>query len=499
MLERLGMTRDVLDRARRSRDARFDGKFFIAVTSTGIYCRSICPAKTSKDANVRYYATAAEAAEAGFRPCRRCRPETAPGSPAWLGTSAVVRRALRMIQEGALDEASVEALALRLGVGARHLGRLFNRHVGVSPVAVARTRRLHFAKQLLDETGLPITQIALASGFGSVRRFNAAFKATYLRSPREIRKATRPALDVEIRLRLTYRPPYDWACMSRALARQAIAGLERVSAESYQRTVRVAGGHARLEVRPLAGADALQLCILGAGAAELLALASAARRMFDLSADPARITEVLQRDPQVGHCVALHPGLRIPGAWDPFESAVRALISRDGSAADDTQLLAALVERSGTAIGDATGQLRWLFPTAQALARADPLRLGCPPPLAARICGFAAEVSRRSAQGEAPVDAILLALQALAPDAPDLAEHVALFGLGDPDALPFNMSVLRGRLAARPLTNAQLQARTESWRPFRGYAGLHLTAETERYSRPSFQVRTRPVPDLTAD
>src|SRR3984957_8744354 len=166
------LSREILHRARLSRDPRFDGKFFVAVKTTRIYCRPICPARASKDCNVRYFGTAAEAAEAGFRPCLRCRPEAAPGSPAWVGTSAVVRRALRLIDDGALDGASVENLATRVGVGARHLDRLFLQHVGASPIAVAQTRRLHFAKHLLDETNLPITQIALAAGFGSIRRFN---------------------------------------------------------------------------------------------------------------------------------------------------------------------------------------------------------------------------------------------------------------------------------------------------------------------------------------
>ena len=186
MEEILGLDRSALDRARLSRDARFDGRFFIAVTSTGIYCRPICPSPTSKSTNVRYYATAAGAAEAGFRPCLRCRPEAAPGTPGWLGTSAVVRRALRLIQEGVLDEISVDELAERIGIGSRHLHRLFTKHVGASPIAVAQTRRLHFAKRLLDETDLPITQIALASGFGSLRRFNYTFQQTYGRAPRDL-------------------------------------------------------------------------------------------------------------------------------------------------------------------------------------------------------------------------------------------------------------------------------------------------------------------------
>src|SRR4030088_323980 len=191
MSEILGLERRALDRARLSRDPRFDGKFFIAVTTTGIYCRPVCPARTSKSSNVRYSPTSAAAAEAGFRPCLRCRPEAAPGTPAWMGTSAVVRRALRLIDDGALDDASVNHLATRVGVGARHLDRLFLQYVGASPIAVAQTRRLHFAKPLLDETALPITQIALAAGFGSIRRFNTAFRETYARAPRELRKRPR--------------------------------------------------------------------------------------------------------------------------------------------------------------------------------------------------------------------------------------------------------------------------------------------------------------------
>src|SRR6185369_8426423 len=191
MEEILGLDRGALDRARLSRDARFDGRFFIAVTSTGIYCRPICPVRSPKRIHIRYYPTAAAAAEAGYRPCLRCRPEAAPGSPAWLGTSAIVKRALRLIDDGCLDDASVEDLAARLGIGTRHLDRLFMEHVGASPIAVAQTRRLHFAKRLLDETHLPITETALAAGFGSIRRFNDAFQSAYGLAPRELRSRRR--------------------------------------------------------------------------------------------------------------------------------------------------------------------------------------------------------------------------------------------------------------------------------------------------------------------
>lgn len=445
------MTRDVLDRARRSRDARFDGKFFIAVTSTRIYCRSICPAKTSKDANIRYYATAAEAAAAGFRPCLRCRPETAPGSPAWLGTCAVVRRALCLIQDGALDHCSVEELATRLGVGPRHLSRLFTRHVGASPLAVAHTRRLHFAKQLLDETDLPITRIALASGFGSVRRFNHVFKATYHRSPREIRKATRRSGDAEIKLRLTYRPPYDWQQINDALARRAIAGVESVTADRYERTVHSANGHAIVTVSPIAGADALELRIRGCESSELLSLASAARRMFDLCADPAKIAEVLRRDPELAGRVTRHPGLRIPGHWDLFEGAVRSLVDLADSRRALT-LVTALVSRAGSLISNGTEALQRLFPLPQEVARTDLAELGFAPALANSLHCFARDVGGRMTVSEA--------LQCVHVDRALLAEHLSLYGLGDPDAYPL----------AGPPGN-----RAHSWRPFRGYAALYLS------------------------
>ena len=443
------------------------------MTSTGIYCRSICPAKASKDANVRYYATAAEAAEAGFRPCLRCRPESAPGSPAWLGTCAVVRRALRLIESGALDQSSVEELAGHLGVGARHLGRLFNRHVGTSPMAVARTRRLHFAKQLFDETGLPITQIALASGFGSVRRFNDAFRDTYRRAPRELRKTHHRSVDAEIRLRLAYRPPYDWQWMSECLARRAIRGLEAVEGGVYRRVVRAAGNVVTVEVSQTAAADALELRIIGGEASELLALASNARRMFDLTADPARIREVLARDPQLTALVARRPGLRIPGHWDLFESGVRTLLHREGPE-DAQRILAQLVAAPGQSPGEGAAAAR-VFPDAAALARADAARFGCPAGLAATLREFAGEVMRGGVRG-APLDeAIRAAFPPL--QGSRASEYVALFGLGDPDALPCDEGELKARLAAFGSgAAADVRARSESWRPFRGYAALHLFA-----------------------
>jgi AraC family transcriptional regulator, regulatory protein of adaptative response / DNA-3-methyladenine glycosylase II len=498
MSEPLGLPRAVLDRARRSRDARFDGKFFIAVTSTRIYCRPICPAKTSDDANVRYYATAAEAAAAGFRPCLRCRPEAAPGSPAWLGTSAVVRRALRMIQDGALDECSLERLAERLGVGARHLTRLFMRHLGASPSSIARTRRLHFAKQLLDETDLSITRLALASGFRSVRRFNDDFKAMYRRPPREIRRRLRMGRrqqpeEAEIRLQLSYRPPYDFRYVLETLAARAIPGVERIRENSYTRAVRVPSGHALLSIAPAAGAHALELRIRGAEPSDLLPLSSTARRMFDLSADPARITTVLQRDPLLRGLRMRCPGLRIPGAWGAFEAAVRAIIGERISPATARSRLARIVEYAGESLAGEASDITRLFPTPDQMAQAEPERIGIPREQAEALRRFAIAVRDGSVRLEEPTSELARGLTELVALGAWSAGYIALCGLGDPDALPYGDPVLRRQASTRatPLSPAELDEVAERWRPFRGYAVLHLWQSScdAQLERPSLGTR----------
>ena len=241
----------ICSRARLTRDPRFDGKFFIGVAGSRVYCRSICPAPTAKEKNVRYFATAAAAAEAGFRPCLRCRPECSPGTPAWLGTSNTVSRALRLIDESGLEDGGVETLAERLGVGSRHLRRLFLKHLGASPTAVAHTRRLHFAKKLIDETRLPMTQIAVAAGFGCVRRFNASIRKVYHRTPTQIRRLRRQTQDQpenQYLFRLRFRPPYDWKGMLAFLAPRATPGVEAVERDRYLRSISLNGNHGYFEI-----------------------------------------------------------------------------------------------------------------------------------------------------------------------------------------------------------------------------------------------------------
>jgi AraC family transcriptional regulator of adaptative response / DNA-3-methyladenine glycosylase II len=466
----LGLDRSALDRARLSRDARFDGRFFIAVTSTGIYCRPICPSPTSKSTNVRYYATAAGAAEAGFRPCLRCRPEAAPGTPGWLGTSAVVRRALRLIQEGVLDEISVDELAERIGIGPRHLHRLFTQHVGASPIAVAQTRRLHFAKRLLDETDLPITQIALASGFGSLRRFNYTFQQTYDRAPRDLRRQRRGGISAadadEVVLRLSFRPPYDWAQVRDFLAARAVPGVERVDERGYARTVKSDAGAAIVCIRPLEREAALELRVRGAVPTMLFQISSTARRMFDLAADPGRIAVAFKTDDLLAPLVKRRPGLRIPGAWDAYECAVRASLGEHKDAAAARKLAARLVQHVGEPLAEATEGLTHFFPTPQALAQADLSGFGLSASRATAIRALASAASEGKVDFTAGVEEIMTALAALPGFGADAAQYVALCALGEPDAFP--------RVACKPLTLRELDARMEAWRPWRGYALIHL-------------------------
>lgn len=504
----------MLERARLSRDPRFDGRFFMAVTTTGIYCRPVCPAAPSpKRAHIRYFPTAAAAAEAGFRPCLRCRPEAAPGTPAWLGTSAVVRRALRLIQEGALDEASVDELATRVGIGARHLHRLFVHHVGASPIAVAQTRRLHFAKRLLDETGLSMTQIALASGFGSLRRFNDAFCKAYGRPPREIRKhmeaaeprsgrrsvartaavavssvkvGERAALrrssaaaipgSEEIKLRLAYRPPYDWDCLSEFLAARALPAVERVDALGYARTVALPGGAAIIRVAPVPERHQLELTVRGAAPAALFALSSTARRMFDLAADPVLTTRAFKTDPLLGPLVKRRPGLRIPGVWDPFECAVRAVLGQQVSVAAARTFAARLVALAGEPIGDNAERLTHLFPSAQRLLRADLSAVGVTGARIAAIRSLAEAIVEQRLDFTAAAEDVLSTLAALPGIGAWTAQYIALRSLDEPDALPAADIILRRRAGQSPraLTTHGLIQRAEVWRPWRSYAVMHL-------------------------
>lgn len=491
MQETLPFDPTVLERARLSRDPRFDGKFFIAVTSTGIYCRPICPASPSpRRGNVRYFGSAAAAAEAGFRPCLRCRPEAAPGTPAWLGTSAVVRRALRLINEGALDDVSVGDFAARVGVGPRHLDRLFLQHVGASPLAVAQTRRLHFAKRLIDESDLPMTQIALAAGFGSLRRFNDAFQKAYRRPPRELRRERREpptgGAGDEVSLALSYRPPYDWEHLRNFLALRATPGVERVDEQGYGRLIRTDTGHAVVQVQPLPGKNALQLRVRGAPAAALFQIATAARRVFDLAADPALLIAGLESDPLLRPLVRRRPGIRIPGTWDAFECAVRAVLGQQVTVAGARTLAGRLTERVGEPVTTPVAGLSRLFPTPQALAAANLDGLGVTGARIVALKALAAAVAEGRVAFDRPNEEVVASLVELPGFGEWTAQYIALRALGEPDAFLSADLVVR-RMAAgggAALTAKELDRRAEAWRPWRGYAVMHLwCAASDRNNR----------------
>ena len=474
-------------RALQTRDARFDGRFFTGVLSTGVYCRPICPVSPPKRENCVFLPCAAAAQEAGFRPCLRCRPEASPGTPAWLGTSATVSRALRLISEGALDGGRVEDLAARLGVGERHLRRLFARHLGASPVSVAQTRRVLFAKKLINETQLPMAQVALASGFASIRRFNDALRKTYRRAPVELRRSSagreNGASSSDLTLRLPFRPPLEWSALMRFMVVRATPGVEAASPECYRRSVRIDGVQGIVEVRPVPGENHLVARIALCDATALIQVAERLRRIFDLGADPEEIAAHLRKDRRLRAALKALPGLRIPGAWDGFELAVRAILGQQVSVRAATTLAGRVAEAYGEpleidGVELEAGDLRLLFPRPEALADADLGKLGLPRSRAGAIASLATAVAKGdlvldSSRG---LDQTIRKLARLPGIGEWTAQYIAMRALGEPDAFPAADLGLRRALgdASGPLTEARLTKAAEAWRPWRAYAAMAL-------------------------
>jgi AraC family transcriptional regulator of adaptative response / DNA-3-methyladenine glycosylase II len=472
-------TPDVCYRALRSRDARFDGRLFVGVASTGVYCRPVCPARTPLPRNCRFFASAAAAAQAGFRACRRCRPEAAPGSPAWLGTSAAVSRALRLVAEGALDRGSVDELAARVGAGGRHLRRLFEEHLGASPLAVAQTRRVHFAKKLLDETGLPITEIAHAAGFASLRRFNDAMKRAFGAPPRELRR-TRKRADAAapLTLRLAAREPFDARALLAYLAARELPGVEQVDGDAYRRSVEVAGERGVIAVRLDPAFCGVLLELPARLVPEAARIAGRVRRLFDLDADPAPILGQLRRDPALAARLRRRRGLRVPGAWSGFELAVRAVLGQQVTVAGARTLAGRLALAHGARLEPAEGRIAHAFPGAAALASGDLSGIGLPRMRAEALRALAHAVASGALDlegGQAP-EAVRRALLALPGVGPWTAEYVALRALGEPDAFPASDLNLRRALGppGRPLGTSDLERRAKDWQPWRAYAALLL-------------------------
>jgi AraC family transcriptional regulator of adaptative response / DNA-3-methyladenine glycosylase II len=473
---------DLCYRAICSRDARFDGRFFTAVTSTGIYCRPICPAQTPQAKNVRFYACATAAEAAGFRACRRCRPETSPGSPDWNVRADLAARALRLIADGVVDSEGVAGLAGRLAVSERHLHRELMAEVGAGPLALARTRRAQTARLLVDQTDLPLTTIAFTAGFASIRQFNDTMQAAFGCPPSELRRSSSTSNGGEgkLVLHLPYRPPFDSAALLDFLGRRAIPGVEEVGAGCYRRTVALGETRGIVEIEPQREKHALVLRLQLNRLQDINVLVQRCRHLFDLDADPTAINELLGADPMLAPLIEARPGLRIPGAVNGFEMAVRAILGQQVSVAGARTLIGRMVQKFGEPLAAASGALTHFFPTPEVIAQADLAGLGMTGGRTRALRALAEQVSagrlvlERSADRE-EVGARLLELPGVGPWT---ASYIAMRALGDPDAFPASDLGLRRALEAHGLAAdvKSITKHAQVWRPWRGYATMHIWA-----------------------
>lgn len=468
---------EICDRARAAKDARFDGLFFTAVRSTGIYCRPVCPAPTPKRQNIRYYPSAAAATAAGYRPCLRCRPELSPERHAGDREQAV-QRALALIADGALEEGSIATLAKQVGLGDRQLRRVFLAQTGATPMAVHGTRRLLLAKQLLTETALPVTQVALASGFRSLRRFNAAFLEGCGMAPTAIRRQRTETPAGTLALRLGYRPPLDFPLLLAFLGKRAIDGIERVTTDTYERVCGPADAPVHLRVTADPVRPELRLEISGGDPRAIPDVVRRVRRIFDLDADPAAVHALLSRTPLLARGLRRRPGLRVPGGWDGFEVAVRAILGQQVSVAGATTLARRLVQAHGGLRPNSAPGLDRIFPMPEALAGAQLESIGLPKSRAATIRALATAVAQGRVHFGAGqrLDDFVRALTALPGIGPWTAHYVAMRALGHPDAFPAGDLVLQQVLGGDEgrLSERETETRSQAWRPWRAYAVLHL-------------------------
>ena len=513
---------DQLYQALASRDRRFEGSFVAGITSTGIYCRPGCPAKLPRPENVRFYQCGAAAEEAGFRACLRCRPDRSPLLPASAGTSATVTRALQLLAQDGAGQ-GLGPLCEKLGVGPRHLRRLFLQHLGASPQAVLRSQRLRFARALLEESDLPMAELSLAAGFGSLRRFNAEVKRAFQATPGALRKRARGsatkrlhvaadrtaakaseprgsarsagALPPPVELHVAFAPPFDWGALHGFLAARCLPGVESATGGGYARTVLLPGedgpAPALLQVSRDPRRSALRVSVGPVAPRALPLVAASVQRMFGCGQQPLLVAAHLARDPLLAPVLARHPGLRVPGAWDPFELAVRAVLGQQVSVKGAATLARRLCEAHGAPLPEALRAraaergllLERLFPTARALAEAGALRLreiGLPGARAAALHGVALAVHEGrldfGALAARGLDEAIAALVALPGVGPWTAHYLALRALGEPDAFPHgDLGLLRALRRQRPkATIGDLHARAQAWRPFRATATIAL-------------------------
>lgn len=482
--------------ALKSRDARFDGRFFVGVASTRIYCRPVCGVRTPLRRNCSFHRSAAAAEAAGFRPCLRCRPELAPGFAVVDASARLARQAAGLIDDGALADGGVEALAARLGVTSRHLRRVFDEAYGVSPIDWAQTQRLLLAKRLLTDTAMPVTEVAMASGFGSLRRFNALFLARYRLAPSQLRTHAEPGARPELRFLLAFRPPYDWDWVLGFLARRTIKGVESVEDGVYRRVValddedahaaqddrnelqdgirRDASGPMRtgwIEVRPLQGRHLLEVRLSSGLAGAIPSVLARVKRVFDTEARPDEIAAVL------GDLGAARPGIRLPGGFDGFELAARAILGQQVSVKAAHTLAGRIAERFGTPVATPFETLTCAFPSATALAAQPPeeiARLGIVGQRAHALVALATAVAQRRLvlDPSCDVEPTVAALRALPGIGDWTAQYVAMRALGWPDAFPASDLILMRALGVRSPKAATAAAR--AWQPWRGYAVMHL-------------------------
>ncbi len=467
-------------RALRARDARFDGRFFVAVSSTGIYCRPVCTVKPPKRENCNFYPSAAAAESNGYRPCLRCRPELAPGNASVDATTRLAQAAASLMEDGTLDNKGLDAIVASLGITDRHLRRAFSAEFGVSPVEFSQTQRLLLAKRLLTDTALPVAEVAFASGFGSVRRFNALFKQRYRLRPGQLRRQQRDGESAAIpadvlNFELSFRPPFDWPAISTFLGVRAIGGVEAVEGGCYRRTVRIPGndrehtGWLAVAMSPVK--STLRVAVSASLAKVLPPVLSRVKALMDLACHPAEVAQTL------GVLAKRHPGLRVPGAFDGFEMAVRAILGQQVTVAAASTVAGRLAAAFGDPVATPFDTLTTLFPTAARVAVLTPgqiAQLGMPGARARSVVALA----RAVADGDlvlapnADTEATLDGLRGLPGIGEWTAQYIAMRALSWPDAFPHtDLGVMKalGETSAR-----RVLAAGETWRPWRAYAVMHL-------------------------
>ncbi len=464
---KLKYNRNEFYRAHLARDPRFDGKFFVAVKTTGIYCRPICPAKKAQLKNLEFYLYAAQAEEAGYRPCLRCHPETAPGSPLWLGTSDLVQRAMRMMDYGALEELSIADIASKLGIGERWLRELFQQQIGANPQTLLLTKKLDIAKNLLDQSSLAITDIAFSAGFKSIRRFNDAFKLRFHKTPSAFRKE--PEGKGQLNLQLSYRPPYAWHNMLQFLKHRCISGVESVVDNTYQRLITYHDSQGWFKVRPMAD-HKIDVEFKFNKIPNIVECVARLKNMFDLDADPMVIENHLQEDQALRPYLEQHPGLRIPGGWDGFELAVRAIVGQRISVQAARTILGKIVEMCGEKQQfDPSLSLTHFFPTPEHILTADLSKAGLPKSRIETLKDLAIRISDKSLTLDGTADFTetcnkLLSIKGIGPWT---VEYIAMRALRNPNAFPETDLVIQKKIT-------QLHLNPQLWIPWRAYAAILL-------------------------